>query len=172
MSKIIIIFSIITILLFNMIGCKYKSNKKEQPISNMSNPNQHHPVNIKKPGSSYSDTLMIQGNAVIFYNPDSVQLKKIESVNIPMVYKSMIHEYYYQQKTAKVDLKNIWPKIKLYDITKYRFLKFIYFNAKVQVIDLNQINDISGIIVFNGVKAPEQVDMMSFVNDATYYFDK
>ena len=172
MNKLTSILLFQIALLLNLIGCKFEDHHIGRSINTMTNPNEQHPVNIKKPGSSFIDTLLIKGNAVIFFNPDSIQLKKIEAINIPMVYKSMIHEYYYQQKTAKTDLQNIWPKIKMYDITKYRYLKFIYFNNQIQIIDLNQINDISGIIIFNGIKAPEQVDMMSFVNDATYYFDK
>ncbi|MGI9139456.1 MAG: hypothetical protein ACR2IM_10495 [Sediminibacterium sp.] len=156
----------------SLIGCKIITENENATLDKMTNPNEHHPINIKKPGSSYIDTLVIRGKAVIFYNPDTAQLKKIEAVNLPMVYKSMVHEYFYQQKTAKIDLKNIWPNIQLYDIYKYRFLKFIFNSNKVQVIDLDNINDISGIIIFNGIKPPEQVDMMSFVNDATYYFDK
>jgi hypothetical protein len=175
MSKIKFIkatFTITTIVLIIFIGCKSSKLNNIDSLGIMTNPNEHHPVNIKKPGSSFMDTLIVKGSAVIFYNPDTLQLKKIEVVNIPMVFKSMVHEYYYQQKTAKVDLKNIWPRIQLYDIKNYRFIKFIYRNNNVLVIDLNNINDISGIIVFNGIKQPEQVDMMSFVNDATYYFDK
>jgi len=166
------IFTTASIVAFVFIGCKSSNIENEDSIGKMTNPNEHHPVNIKKPGSSFMDTLVVKGSAVVFYNPDTLQLKKIEAVNIPMVYKSMVHEYYYQQKTAKVDLKNIWPRILLYDIKNYRFLKFIYYNNNVQLIDLNKINDISGIIVFNGIKQPEQVDMMSFVNDATNYFDR
>ncbi len=175
MSKIKFIKAIFTTAslgAFVFIGCKSLNIENEDSIGKMTNPNEHHPVNIKKPGSSFMDTLVVKGSAVVFYNPDTLQLKKIEAVNIPMVYKSMVHEYYYQQKTAKVDLKNIWPRIQLYDIKNYRFIKFIYHNKNVQLIDLNNINDISGIIVFNGIKQPEQVDMMSFVNDATYYFDR
>ena len=166
------IFTTVSLGAFVFIGCKSLNIENEDSIGKMTNPNEHHPVNIKKPGSSFMDTLVVKGSAVVFYNPDTLQLKKIEAVNIPMVYKSMVHEYYYQQKTAKVDLKNIWPRIQLYDIKNYRFIKFIYHNKNVQLIDLNNINDISGIIVFNGIKQPEQVDMMSFVNDATYYFDR
>lgn len=156
---------------FFIVACASRPNANNE--SNvMSNPNEHDPKNLKKPGSSYRDTLFIKEAAVVFYNPDSLQLIKIKEINIPMVYKSMVHEYYYQQKTAKTDLIHIWPKLKTYDITNYRFLVFLFKNNKDSIIDLDNINDISGIIIFNRVRPPEIVDMMNFVNDATYYFDK
>lgn len=125
-----------------------------------------------KPGSSYSDTLEILEPAILFFNPDSAQIVQLKKQYKPQIFESLTHEYFYQQKTAKVDISNHYPNIKLVEVVNSRYLLFVYIDHKKKLIDLNEVGTFSGCFVFNGIKDPVQVDMMSFMNDAYYYFNK
>jgi hypothetical protein len=151
------------------ISCNNINSNLIQNIE-VNNTIENYPEKIIKPGSSFTDTLKIKESAVIFFNPDSLQIIEIKKQYKPSVYQSLSHEYYYQQKTAKVDLINNLPNVKLYEVVNSRYLLFIHTNKKESIIDLNNIGTFSGCFIFNGVKEPVQVDMMSFMNEAYYYF--
>ena len=79
---------------------------------------------IKKPVSSFQDTLTIQTLSAVFYNPDSLQLEKIKAVNEPQIYATITHDCFYQMQNARIMIKKDWPKIDIIDNSNARYLLF------------------------------------------------
>ena len=127
---------------------------------------------IAKPPSSFEDTLTIKNPAAVFYKPDSAQLEKIKAVNTPMVFKSLEHDCFFQMRNAHIVLKKYYPKIKIIETTKARYLLFVKENGSDSCIDLNRNNDICGMYIFNARKDPELADMTNVDTDLEFYFKK
>lgn len=127
---------------------------------------------VSKPPSSFTDTLSINSVAAVFYTPDSIQLEKIKAANKKEIFESMSHEYFFQMNNARLLIKRDWPKIKIIECSKFRYLLFIKKNGTKTCIDLNTKNDMSGIILFDGQQSPEFADMMNIDSDLGFYFKK
>lgn len=127
---------------------------------------------IKKPGSTFQDTLTLQGSVVVIFNPDSLQRLKIKEINKPLVFENLEHDNFYQMRNSRNTIAAQWPKLKVVETNKARYLKFIKKDNTVVIIDLDSINDIGGILLFNGVKAPQQIDMMNIETELNYYFNQ
>jgi hypothetical protein len=128
--------------------------------------------NRKKPPSTYSDTVIIFDKSAVFYTPDSLQLKKIKEVNEKMIFESLMHDCYFQMRNARLVIQNYRPRVKIIDISKARWLVFIKADNSKAVIDLDTINDICGIYLFDGEKEPERIDMMNIDTELGFYFKK
>jgi hypothetical protein len=127
---------------------------------------------ISKPPSSFEDTLTIKNPSAIFYQPDSVQLDKIKAVNKPMVFEGLMHDCFFQIRYSHIVLKKYYPKIKIFETTKARYLLFVKEDKSDSCIDLNSNNDICGMYIFNTKKNPQLVDMTNVDTELGFYFKK
>jgi hypothetical protein len=130
------------------------------------------PIAVKKPGSSFNDTLFIAVRSAVFYTPDSMQLAAIKKVNEKNVFESLTHESFFQMRNARLVLQKYWPGIKIIPISRYRWLAFIKADKTRYMVDLNTRNDISGIFLFDPKKDPEPADMMNIDTALGFYFEK
>ncbi len=135
-----------------------KTGKVNQPLS--------------KPGSSYTDTLIITSASAVFFNPDSLQLEKIRSVIGKPVFESMEHDCFYQMRNARTALKSSWPQVRIIETSKARHLVFIKADKSKLHIDLDTKNDMCGILLFNKEKDPVLIDMMNIDTELGFYFKK
>ena len=117
------------------------------------------PALIKKPPSSFNDTLVVGSNSAVFYTPDSLQMEKIQSVNEKNVMANIRHNCFFQMQYARSSLKDNWPRIRIIEVSRARFLLFVKTDGTKIYIDLNDKNDICGIFLFDGKKDPVLVDM-------------
>jgi hypothetical protein len=150
-------------------------NSCKQPFSPKSIPpvkTPEHVGTIRKPPSSFSDTLIIRVSAAVFYNPDSIQLQKIKEMVTKNEYESSIHDCYYQMRNARNLIKQSWSGIHIIETSTNRYLVFVKADKTKTVIDLNIIGDTCGIILFDGKKEPELADMMNIDTALGFYFDK
>ena len=127
---------------------------------------------IKKPGSSYNDSLIINQAAAVFYKPDSEQLKKIIAVNDPSIYAGLSHDCYYQMRNAHMVLQKDWPHLHIAESDRVRFLIFIKADQSRIRIDLDNQNDICGMFIFDRIKKPVLVDMPNVSTVLRLYFKK
>jgi hypothetical protein len=127
---------------------------------------------IKKPPSSFNDTLIITYKSAVFYSPDSLQLEKIQMVNEKNVMAYIKHDCYYQMQNARLSLKNDWPKVKIIEVSRARYLSFVKSTGAGIVIDLNEKNDICGLFLFDGKQDPVLVDMPNVDTFLNQYFNK
>jgi hypothetical protein len=146
-------------------ACKYE--KKSQPVTRYTT--EDHKT---KPHGNFPDTLKITETAAVFYFPDSLQLEKIKAVTDSSIFKSSMHEYFYQMKNARTVLKKILPEIKIIDAKNVRYLLFTYNDNKTDCIDLDAKNDAYGLILFNRQKPPLIADMTNIESEAGLYFAK
>jgi hypothetical protein len=128
------------------------------------------PVFVKKPPSSFEDTVIIDRESAVFYNPDSLQLEKIKSVNEKRVYETITHDCFYMMQNARNVLRQHWPRIRIIEVMKARWLLFVKKDKSKICIDLNARNDICGMFLFDPKKDPEPVDMPNVDTFLGFYF--
>ncbi len=136
-----------------------KSTKTKPPI-------------IKKPGSSFNDTIIINARSAVFYNPDSLQMEKIKAVNDKAIFDMITHDCHYQMQNARIVLKKYWPQIRVIETSKARYLLFMKLTDDKICIDLNNKNDICGLFLFDRKKDPVLVDMPNINTALGFYFSK
>jgi hypothetical protein len=148
-------------------SCNQLNKEKIQPLETSKITR---PQIIKKPASSFNDTLIIKSNSAVFYVPDSVQMEKIKNVNQKEVFDLLIHNCHYQMQNARQVIKKDWPKIKIIETSTHRYLLFEKANKDEKCIDLNDKNDICGLFLFDGKKDPALVDMPNIDTQLHLYF--
>jgi hypothetical protein len=127
---------------------------------------------IKKPASSYNDTVRVTTDAAVFYSPDSTQMEKIRSVNQKATFDMIVHDCWYQMKNAREVLRTYWPKVRVVDVSQARYLLFEKADKSRICIDLDEKNDICGIFLFNRKKAPALIDMPNVNTALDSYFKR
>jgi hypothetical protein len=128
--------------------------------------------NRKKPPSSLNDTVFIHSRSAVFYHPDSLQLIKIKKVNEKMIYESLMHDCFYQMRNARLVIQRYWAGIQIIDVSEARWLNFIKSGGSKRIIDLDTINDVCGIYLFDPARDPERIDMMNIDTELGFYFKK
>ena len=157
-------FSSLFIGLLLIAGCTNNRQKKEEE--------KNEPAEvkiIKKPASSFSDTLIVDKVTAVFFHPDSVQLDKFRSVSSKMIYESTVHDCFYQMRNARIVLRQYWPKINIAECRNNRFVLFIKSDKSKVFIDLDS-RDMCGLLLFDGKKDPQVADMMNIETELEYYF--
>jgi hypothetical protein len=127
---------------------------------------------IKKPESSFNDTLIVKTKAAVFYTSDSLQMEKVKKVNEKVIYDMLTHNCHYQMQNARQVIKKDWPQIKIIEAFRYRYLLFIKANKNKKCIDLNDKNDICGLFLFDTKKDPALIDMPNIDTQLELYFSK
>ncbi len=93
-------------------------------------------------------------------------------VNEKNVMAYIKHDCYYQMQNARLSLKNDWPKVKIIEVSRARYLSFVKSTGAGIVIDLNEKNDICGLFLFDGKQDPVLVDMPNVDTFLNQYFNK
>ena len=125
-----------------------------------------------KPPSSFHDTLRITASSAVFYQPDSMQLKKIRQVTEERVFEGSMHEFFYQQRYAHLYFKKHWPQLTIIDVKNIRYLLFEKSDKRTEMIDLDKLQDAYGLILFSSKQSPLQIDMMNVETQVNEYFNK
>jgi hypothetical protein len=128
------------------------------------------PLIFKKPPSSFADSVVIDRESAVFYNPDSLQMEKIKSENEKKVYKNLTHDCFYMMENARNVIRKYWPRIQIVEVINARYLMFIKNDKSKKVIDLNAKNSICGLYLFDPKKDPEPVDMPNVDTFLGFYF--
>jgi hypothetical protein len=150
-------------------SCSQSSEKNNSQVKKDQAPK---PNLVKKPPSSFEDTVVIDRESAVFYSPDSGQMKKIKSVNEKGVYETMTHDCYYMMQNARNVIREHWPRIRIVEVIRARYLLFIKKNKSRICLDLNAKNNICGLFLFDLKKDPEPVDMPNVDTFLGFYFGK
>lgn len=154
-----------TVLFLTSFSCNNNDNAKKETVTTVQKLTKPF---VKSP-ATYSDTLIINFPAAVFYHPDSLQLIKIKELTDSMVFDGSMHEYFYQMRNARMVIKKTWPGLTIVESKKYRFILFMKKDKIVECIDLNTKNDSYGLFVFNGIKSPVPVDMTNIETEISFY---
>jgi hypothetical protein len=157
----------LSLLLMSLIFSCTDSSVKKQNSGNVGQVKSYH-----KPPASFTDTIMIEYPAAVFYNPDSLQLQKIKNAMNAMDFEGTMHECFYQQRNARRVIREQYPNIKIIETTKARYLLFKIKGTTLELIDLDTKNEPCGMIVFDGKKKPIPVDMTNVDTQLGFYFSK
>ncbi len=125
---------------------------------------------IKKPPSSFNDTVIVDRKSAVFYNPDSLQLQKIKSVYEKRVYETLTHDCYYMMQNARNVIRKHWSRIRIIEVVRARYLLFVKKDRSKNCIDLNTKNNCCGLFLFDPLKDPEPVDMPNVDTYLGFYF--
>jgi hypothetical protein len=125
---------------------------------------------IKKPPSSFGDTVVIDRESAVFYSADSQQMVKIKAVNEERIYATITHDCYYQMQNARNVIRQQWPRVRIVEVINARYLLFVRKDKSKTCIDLNDKNDICGLFLFEPGKDPELVDMPNVDTFLGFYF--
>lgn len=141
-------------------------------MTTAANSDHRQPGQHQKAPASFRDTLMVNEDAAVFYNPDSLQLQKIKQENRPDYFESMQHESFFQQRNARIVLHQNWPAIRIIETSKARWIGFVKKDKSRVYVDLDTKNDMAGILLFDTLKDPLLIDMMNVDTELFNYFKK
>lgn len=82
----------------------------------------------------------------------------------------MVHELFYQMRNARNVIKTSYPNVVIIESSNSRFILFKSENEKKYLIDLNNFNDMCGIILFKLTDKPVFIDMMNIDSELGFYF--
>lgn len=164
-SKQCIFLSVLIVLSFSCSKSSHHEQKTaEENVAEKSAP--------RKPPSSFSDTVIVEYPAAVFYNPDSVQLKKIKAITEKMIFEGTVHDCFYQMRNSRMVLEKYYPKVAVIEVETARYIHFKMINGGDEVVDLNTKNDPCGLLIFDGHKSPQLVDMTNVDTELGFYFSK
>ncbi len=129
-------------------------------------------VEKHKPASNFQDTLRITSAAAVFYHPDSLQNLAIKAITDSGIYKSTVHEFFYQMRYSRKVLQKYYPSLAVIEAKNIRYLLFQKKNGDTICIDLDANNDASGMYVFDGLQKPQLLDMTNIETELSFYFKK
>lgn len=150
-------------------SCSHSPEKNNSQVKKDQAPR---PNLVKKPPSSFEDTVVIDRESAVFYSPDSGQMKKIKSVNEKGAYETMTHNCYYMMQNARNVIREHWPRIQIVEVIRARYLLFVKKDRSRICLDLNAENNICGLFLFDLKKDPEPVDMPNVDTFLGFYFSK
>ncbi|MHB1279573.1 MAG: hypothetical protein ACYC1Q_14395 [Bacteroidia bacterium] len=119
----------------------------------------------KRPGIS-ADTIWLNTPSAVFFYPDSIQKEGYRAF-IPASFESSEHEYLFQINNARSRLKANWEQVQLVDCKN---AKYLIAEGMGEPVNLDEINEPWGLILFEKGKAPALVDMMNIDTELETYF--
>ncbi|MEO7924748.1 MAG: hypothetical protein ABIR30_13785 [Chitinophagaceae bacterium] len=164
-ASLLILLFILFIAACSHPGPAKKGKRQEQPAPATA------PVIYIKPPASSNDTLIITGNAAVFYTPDPVQKEKIKGISNPNNFETEEHNCYYQIRNARAEIKKYWPEIRIIETFANRYLLFVKADNTTTCIDLNSQGDMCGLFLFDRKKDPILADMMNIDTALGFYFE-
>lgn len=160
--------STISVLFLVLINCT-KTGHKENVVSDSTEKT----VTVKtKPPSTFQEILIVSEPCALFYQPDSLQKEKIKAITERRIFEASMHDFLYQRKYAYKFLKQYWPRLKIIYAKHVRFLAFIKKDGSLETVDLNKLGDCYGLIVFDRIKCPLQIDLTNIDTQVPEYFKR
>lgn len=163
MYRCVIYFFINTCCLF-FISCNQKNNLINAAASD--DPNKK---TLPKKPTIYSDTVVINTSAAVFFKPDSIQLIEFKRQTTETAFEANKHDGFYQQRNGHLFLQN--KNVRIVDASRAKYLLFMN-NKKDTLINLDGLPELWGIYFFQPSKHPRLIDMMDIEREYKDYFLK
>jgi hypothetical protein len=156
----------VPVVMLSLSGCSNKQGSEQ-----VEEQQQEKPSKITKAVSSSGASLVIEKRAVVFFNPDSIQLESFRSATNKQTFETMKHDCFFQMRNARNVLKRSWPGIRIKEVRDTRYLLFVKEDGNVVRYDLDSL-DLCGMVLFDPVKDPVIADMMNVETELGFYFSK
>lgn len=124
----------------------------------------------KKITNKKNDTVIVNKKVAVFYYPDDNSIRKAKKkYGNENFYTSADDNLYYMDLAKKFIKKKA---IKIIEVETNKILKFIRKKHVAKIINLKKRNQMFGILLFDGNKAPEEIDMLNPEEEFKKYFIK
>lgn len=124
---------------------------------------------FKKLKGLYEDTLNITLPAAVFFYPDTLQWQGFFAYD-SSVAGSVAHEFENMMHVSHQSLIQFWPKVNVYECRQAKYLRIQNALQTDTMINLDTINDLWGLILFEKGKQPIPADMMNIDTVLEDYF--
>ena len=128
------------------------------------------PVPPPLPEFGVGDSLLVDSGAAVFFHADSLRLAKVKAILKTRTFESLTHDCYFEMQYAQSVIQKSLPAIHIVTTTTNRWLVFKKTNGTRKRIDLNTINDICGVFLFDGIKDPIRANMPNMDTELWNYF--
>lgn len=146
--------------------CNPASEQQKAQMEEQQAPEQ--PQTFKKRPGIASDTIWLNTPSAVFFYPDSLQKEGYRAF-IPASFESSEHEYLFQMNNARTRLEANWKQVAIIDC---KDAKYLVAEGEDVPLNLDDINEPWGLILFEKGKAPAHVDMMNIDTELENYFVK
>ena len=120
--------------------------------------------------SAPGDSLVVDSGAAVFFRQDSLHLARIKAILKERVFESLTHDCYFETKYARSVLRRSRPSLSIVNDSTHRWLIFVKKDGTRKRIDLYAIQDICGVILFDGTRDPERASMPDIDTALWNYF--
>lgn len=153
---------ITTISVIFLTACGGKSTKKESAITDSTK------QSISPTVMNTTDTLVIDKNAAIYYNPDSIQMAKWKKDVGEKDFETVADDWSFYINSANEFLKTTTLPVE--DASGKKVLKFIKADRTVTLIRLDTLSNFWGYYLFSTGKAPQFADITMMEDSYKKYF--
>ena len=115
-----------------------------------------------------SDTLTIDTKSAVFFQPDSLQIKKRMQEVGEKDFRAGMDDYIYSINTSAEYLEK--QGLTVVDAKGKKILKFITEDKKFHLIKLDTLQELWGMYLFDPTKKPYYADMTMIEDDYKNYF--
>lgn len=122
--------------------------------------------------SGSSDSLVVDSAEAVFFSQDSLRMDQIKSALREQVYASLTHDCYFETKYAQMVIQRDRPSLRIIYTSTHRWLIFKKKDGTRARVDLNTINDLCGLLLFDGSKDPLRANMPNIATDLWNYFGR
>lgn len=116
-----------------------------------------------------NDTLIVSGNAAVFYEQDSITIEKQRKQN-EADFTAGLEDYHMYLDSVQRFLATVKDKTASVDAKGQKFIKFIKSDNSSTLVKIDTIPTLWGLYLFTPTKEPEEVDMTDIKNSYEKYY--
>jgi hypothetical protein len=124
------------------------------------------------PPGGPADSLVVDSAEAVFFSQDSLRMAQIKIALREQVYASLTHDCYFETKYAQTVIQRDRPSLRIIHTSAHRWLIFKKKDGTIARVDLNAINDLCGLLLFDGSKDPLRANMPNIATDLWNYFGR
>lgn len=121
-----------------------------------------------QPSPLDTDTLTIDRKAAVFYQPDSLQIEKRMKEAGEADFRAGADDYIYYVNTSAEYLEK--QGLSVLDAKNKKYLKFVLADKRTHVINLDTLQELWGMYLFDPKKKPYAADMTMIEDEYKNYY--
>jgi sugar/nucleoside kinase (ribokinase family) len=126
-------------------------------------------ANKQVPATPHRDTVTITERSALFFSPDSLQIEKAKHEGPEEDFYTAADDYVYYTSEAGMYFDSV--KLKSIHIQGEKVLRFVQANGTTTAFDLDTIQDLWGIYLFDPSKPPRFADILDAKEEYENYFN-
>jgi hypothetical protein len=155
-------FIVTSLAILLLSACGGKSGQKEKPVADPTD------QSTNSPAINNTDTLEIDKNAAVFYNPDSMQLEKWKKDIGEKDFETVADDWASYMNSSSEYLKT--TDLPVIDASDKKVLKFVKADHSITVVRLDTLSNYWGMYLFSTAKEPQYADIIMMEDSYKKYF--